>query len=1240
MADSRFDSDNSYCFFVAVVDSVFCFTLVGRGFLAFASRLPLEPTACINPPLSATRASINAIKSGHLGSVPILVTANDSGHVVVHFTSIYIDPKKKTPQQPPILLEVHKSAWGIAISSSARLVAVSANSHTITVFDLRVHIVDSAASDRNNDENDSEDYNDDDTSWSLGVNCTKRVFSGHDNNIPNVEFSKCARFLASCSIDATCRIWDLKTGSTLAKISNTWSLREWNWSIDFISPSSFFSRKSSKTTTSNQPKPLLLSSLAVPVWARGIPECLKSGGKFPSATSRGRNEDLATSWLSASCRDSNDAEISDGNTIWSFGEDENEENGAADVAASTLGGDGNISSGIIGTSPSDGVGGNDDIMQSKNLSEETSDGTHDVFFDAADEYNSDNDGNGAVISDNTGNPEYASNETFEAEDATNVNEVEIMWIDEDEHSESGFESGQEVLHFYNFNELVENEYSGTDDDEVAGDIFPESSENGDYNFDNDANGDDDDDDNYGDEDDEIWNPAARLHVLDVRNTDSTNLLDNFTDFILHASLKHLYITDIRTGKTVCSLENVFSSMLFGHFQMFDRICIHEYVPELGLILAMTQAGAVAVITLEYVDHRYTGGTFGVPLEDLVAAYGVDSQIPGNTSVRLPKFVEVCFQHLYNMDLSVEGIFRKNGNIRRLKETADLFDKNPDLDHMEDDNVIQIAALLKKFLREMPEPLLTYKLHPLFVASQSAQNNLSPDTRKRIIHLLCCLLPKPNWDLLQTLLQFLQYVSNYKETNKMDVPNLATVMSPNILYGRGKNPGDDQPFLSITAVQMLIYYQDEFKMVPDDIRLGSDDAGGGGERVLWEIIAGILANIEYTNYFVFVYAREGLDKEHVLDRLKGQFNISFTQDQINRVSFVSLKLWKLLEAKRYKRLTLIGQSLGSMIVSIEALYRFQPRVFIDTIGFAFTFPVAKIWGCECVVAYVHYPTISTDMINIVSSGVETFNNAGVYKSGVGRVVKLLYYQLFACVYSVVGSFADVILANSSWTIGHLNEIWKLPNRTVVLYPPCDTNSLTGFSLENRKNVVLSVAQFRPEKAHKLQLESLQLFLSSNPKYKSGLQKLTLVFIGSVRNATDQALADSVRTQAIELGVSENVEVIENAPFHELKSRLGNASFGIHAMRNEHFGIGVVEYMAAGLITIANNSGGPKMDIIEADSTGFLASTKEEYAAALFKALSLSKQEQFNMRQLARESVSIRFSTNSFQRGFLKELSKII
>lgn len=75
-------------------------------------------------------------------------------------------------------------------------------------------------------------------------------------------------------------------------------------------------------------------------------------------------------------------------------------------------------------------------------------------------------------------------------------------------------------------------------------------------------------------------------------------------------------------------------------------------------------------------------------------------------------------HSSQLDMSVEGVFRKNGNIRRLKELGEAIDKDPSSVNLSEDNPVQVAALLKKFLRDLPDPLLTFKLHRLFVVSQS------------------------------------------------------------------------------------------------------------------------------------------------------------------------------------------------------------------------------------------------------------------------------------------------------------------------------------------------------------------------------------------------------------------------------------------------------------------------------------------------------------------------------------------
>ena len=66
--------------------------------------------------------------------------------------------------------------------------------------------------------------------------------------------------------------------------------------------------------------------------------------------------------------------------------------------------------------------------------------------------------------------------------------------------------------------------------------------------------------------------------------------------------------------------------------------------------------------------------------------------------------------------------------------------------------------------------------------------------------------------------------------------------------------------------------------------------------------------------------------------------------------------------------------------------------------------------------------------------------------------------------------------------------------------------------------------------------------------------------------------ALRKQANELGIADQVDFHLNVSFARLQEFLGQASCGLHTMWNEHFGIGVVEMQAAGMITIAHDSGG--------------------------------------------------------------------
>ncbi|RFU29205.1 hypothetical protein B7463_g7140, partial [Scytalidium lignicola] len=222
------------------------------------------------------------------------------------------------------------------------------------------------------------------------------------------------------------------------------------------------------------------------------------------------------------------------------------------------------------------------------------------------------------------------------------------------------------------------------------------------------------------------------------------------------------------------------------------------------------------------DNKKVGkkkGVFGVPLDAIIEKDGADSTDGiGPGTLRIPAIVDDAIAAMRKMDLSVEGVFRKNGNIKRLNETMIAIDKDGcDAVDLSKENVVQVAALLKKYLRELPDPLLTFKLHKLWIVSQRLADE---ERRRRVLHLTCCLLPKAHRDCLEILFSFFNWVASFHQVDeesgsKMDTHNLATVIAPNILFTNAKTPVDDN-FLAIEVVHALIECNDQMCEVPEDL----------------------------------------------------------------------------------------------------------------------------------------------------------------------------------------------------------------------------------------------------------------------------------------------------------------------------------------------------------------------------------------------------------------------------------------
>ncbi|XP_076159076.1 GDP-Man:Man(3)GlcNAc(2)-PP-Dol alpha-1,2-mannosyltransferase [Alosa pseudoharengus] len=429
-----------------------------------------------------------------------------------------------------------------------------------------------------------------------------------------------------------------------------------------------------------------------------------------------------------------------------------------------------------------------------------------------------------------------------------------------------------------------------------------------------------------------------------------------------------------------------------------------------------------------------------------------------------------------------------------------------------------------------------------------------------------------------------------------------------------------------------------------------NAGGGGERVLWCALRALQNRYPDVQFVVYT-GDQGVTGEQILAGARRRFNIALPRP----VQFVFLRHRQLVEASLYPHFTLLGQSVGSIFLGWEALYEFTPDLYIDSMGYAFTLPIFRYLGGCRVGSYVHYPTISTDMLSVVRERNPRFNNADYISSNpLLSAIKVIYYCAFALLYGLAGSCSDVVMVNSTWTLGHILALWRAPNRTSVVYPPCDVQSFLGAPLEDEQEAgkegaedrkchsVVSVGQFRPEKDHRLQIRAFRKLLERRAGKPGGREAVKLVLVGGCRNQDDEERVLMLRGLCQELGVADRVDFKLNIPFEDLKKELTEATVGLHTMWNEHFGIGVVECMAAGTVILAHKSGGPKLDIVvpyEGGQTGFLADDEDGYADAMERILSLTAAERMEIRRRARQSVA-RFSDQEFEASFLAAMEPLM
>lgn len=343
-------------------------------------------------------------------------------------------------------------------------------------------------------------------------------------------------------------------------------------------------------------------------------------------------------------------------------------------------------------------------------------------------------------------------------------------------------------------------------------------------------------------------------------------------------------------------------------------------------------------------------------------------------------------------------------------------------------------------------------------------------------------------------------------------------------------------------------------------------GGGGERVLWNAVAATLASDDKNVVVVYTTNLQTPPLE-ILHRAEAKFHTGGLDS--SRVVFIYLRrfgLW--IDDKNWPHLTLLGQMVGLFALGLEAMYELSPDVWVDTMGLPGANAAVALGLKIPLVAYVHYPVLQAEM----------FAKLRAANFGLKTAVKFVYWSCLYYVYKYLGSLVDITLSNGTWTLNHLKAGWSWNTGSMdILYPPCGTE--TAPHGENAKrNIILYVAQFRPEKRHLVVLEEYLHYVQQFKKAQRPVKNLnTLVFLGSCRTEDDTATLVALKAQVKELDLTAYVEFVENCSYEELGNWLSAAKFGIDAMWNEHFGICVVEYLALGAIPLCHASAGPLLDL---------------------------------------------------------------
>ncbi|KHJ99874.1 RhoGAP domain protein [Oesophagostomum dentatum] len=162
-------------------------------------------------------------------------------------------------------------------------------------------------------------------------------------------------------------------------------------------------------------------------------------------------------------------------------------------------------------------------------------------------------------------------------------------------------------------------------------------------------------------------------------------------------------------------------------------------------------------------------------------FGVDlSEHLRHTQGRVAVVLEKCCTMLRTSGFAEKGLFRVNGNNTKIRRMKAAFDAGQiDIDERAyDHDPHSVCSVLKSYLRELPDPLLTHRLHNDWVNAAKLEDEARLQAFERCIGEL----PACHRHNLTYLINFLSEMLQHQEQTAMNCGNLAIVFGPNLLGG--------------------------------------------------------------------------------------------------------------------------------------------------------------------------------------------------------------------------------------------------------------------------------------------------------------------------------------------------------------------------------------------------------------------------------------------------------------------------